>query len=106
MPDIVGDYYLGAKSIVEAQSLVYASTTANSNTVTPGYIISQTPAAGASVAPGSTITVTISLGAATGPLLYDMYQVKEALANNSRPAMAAAGGKRRLGRSLRDSDAG
>lgn len=83
VPNVVGDYYMAARDLIEAQSLVYASTTANSNTVTPGYIISQTPAAGASVAPGSTITVTISLGAAIGPLLYDMYQVKEALANNS-----------------------
>lgn len=83
VPDIVGDYYLGAKSIVEAQSLVYASTMAYSATVASGYIITQSPAAGASVAPGSTITATVSRGAQVGPLMYTLNTVKTVLSRSS-----------------------
>jgi hypothetical protein len=38
--------------------------------------------------------------------LSQLIEHSDALATNSRPAMAAAGGKRRLGRSLRDTDEG
>jgi beta-lactam-binding protein with PASTA domain len=83
VPDVVGDYYLCAKSLIESQSLVYASTMAYSATVPAGYIISQSPAAGASVAPGSTVTATISRGAQVGPLTYTLNTIKTVLSRSS-----------------------
>jgi hypothetical protein len=41
-------------------------TTANSNTVPNGDVISQNPGAGANVAPGSTVDIVVSLGPAAG----------------------------------------
>jgi len=83
VPDIVDEYYLAGKALVECQSLVYASTMAYSATVASGYIISQSPAAGASVAPGSTITATVSRGAQVGPLMYTLNTVKTVLSRSS-----------------------
>jgi len=83
VPDIVGDYYLGAQSVIADYGLVYASTLAYSATVPSGYVISQSPAAGALVADGSTVTATVSRGASTGPMTYTMNTVKTVLSRSS-----------------------
>jgi MYXO-CTERM domain-containing protein len=69
VPDVVG---LGAANagaaIVGAGLVVGTVTTANSNTVPIGDVISQTPGAGTNVAPGSAVAIEISLGASVpGP---------------------------------------
>jgi beta-lactam-binding protein with PASTA domain len=83
VPDVVGDYYLAAQSLIGAEGLVYASTMAYSATVAAGYVISQSPAAGASVADGSTVTVTISRGTQVGPLMYTMNTIKTVLSRSA-----------------------
>jgi hypothetical protein len=83
VPDVVGDYYLAAQSLIGAEGLVYASTMAYSATVAAGYVISQSPAAGASVAVGSTVTATISRGTQVGPLMYTMNTIKTVLSRSA-----------------------
>ena len=67
VPNVVGSSQTDAEAaIVPAGLAVGNVTTANSNTVPNGDVISQNPGVGAIVAPGSTVDMVISLGAAGG----------------------------------------
>jgi hypothetical protein len=67
VPNVVGSSQTDAEAaIVTAGLAVDNITTANSNTVPNGDVISQNPGAGANVTPGSTVDMVISLGAAGG----------------------------------------
>ncbi len=63
VPDVVGLTQAAAESAILAANLtVGAVTTANSDTVPAGQVISQNPLAGASVPPGTAVALVISLG--------------------------------------------
>ena len=65
VPDVVGlPQGLAESSIVSANLLVGAVTTANSDTVPAGDVISQNPGGGSSVPPGTLVDLVISLGPA------------------------------------------
>ena len=67
VPDVVGLTQANAEAaIVGAGLVVGAVTTANSNTVPVGDVISQNPVVGTGVAPGSTVNIEVSLGPAGG----------------------------------------
>jgi serine/threonine-protein kinase len=62
VPDLGGQYYNQAASILDQNGLVAARKDAPSRTVPKGAIVDQSPAAGAGVAPGTTVTLTVSQG--------------------------------------------
>jgi eukaryotic-like serine/threonine-protein kinase len=62
VPDLGGQYYNQAASILDQNGLVPARKDAPSRTVPKGAIVDQSPAAGAGVAPGTTVTLTVSQG--------------------------------------------
>ncbi len=63
VPDVVGMTQANAQTAITGAGLAVGTiTTANSDTVPAGIVISQTPFAGASVAPGSAVDLIISLG--------------------------------------------
>ena len=65
VPDVVGQLQANAEAAVLAAGLVVgAITTANSDTVPAGNVISQDPAGGSSVVEGSAVDLVISLGPA------------------------------------------
>jgi len=64
VPDVVGMSQAGAEAAIVAASLTVGNvTTANSETVPAGDVISQDPAGGASVAAGTAVDIVVSLGA-------------------------------------------
>ncbi|SHE97295.1 serine/threonine protein kinase [Ferrithrix thermotolerans DSM 19514] len=62
VPNVVGESQQAATSALTADQLSISSTTAYSNTVPTGEIISQGVAPGAMVLPGTTVPVVVSLG--------------------------------------------
>ena len=65
MPNVTNTLQATAQSTLIAAGLQPGViTTAYSNTVPAGYVISQNPAAGASVPGGSSVNLLVSLGAA------------------------------------------
>ncbi|MGN6756771.1 MAG: protein kinase domain-containing protein [Thermomicrobiales bacterium] len=79
VPDLGGQYYNQAASILDQNGLIAARKDAPSRTVPKGAIIDQSPEAGAGVAPGTTVTLTVSQGdVVTVPNLFGK-QVDEAL---------------------------
>ena len=64
VPDVVGNDQATAVTAIQAQGLVANVTTAHSDTVSAGFVISQDPVGGTGVAPGSTVDVAVSLGPA------------------------------------------
>ena len=67
VPDVAGLREADAGAAIVGAGLVVGNvTTANSNTVPNGDVISQNPGAGANVTPGSTVDMVTSLGAAGG----------------------------------------
>ena len=63
-PDVVGLSQANADTAIVGAGLVLGTvTTANSNTMPIGDVISQNPSAGTDVAPGSTVDIEVSLGA-------------------------------------------
>jgi uncharacterized lipoprotein YddW (UPF0748 family) len=61
VPDVVGYTAENARIEIERKGFVYNETTAYSNTVMPGYVISQTPESSKQI-PGTTVTVVVSKG--------------------------------------------
>lgn len=69
VPDVVGMVQANAEAAIVAAGLtVDAVTTANSDTVAAGSVISQSPVAGSSVSSGSAVSLVISLGPSVGGL--------------------------------------
>lgn len=67
VPDVVGfDQATAELSIVSSNLVVGTVSTANSDTVVAGNVISQSPAGGSSAALGSAVNLVVSLGTATG----------------------------------------
>jgi len=67
VPDVVGETQAAATTIIETAGLVVGTvTTAASDTVPAGNVISQDPAAGTSVAAGSAVDLVVSSGS-SGP---------------------------------------
>jgi beta-lactam-binding protein with PASTA domain len=65
VPDVVGESEDDAGGIITGAGLTVGTvTTANSDTVPEGSVISQDPSAGDSVAPGTAVDLVVSLGAA------------------------------------------
>nr|MBQ8252640.1 Stk1 family PASTA domain-containing Ser/Thr kinase [Lachnospiraceae bacterium] len=60
--DVVGEDEATAKSAMEALGFVVTVTTAFSDTVEEGKVVSQDPVAGSKAEPGATITLTVSSG--------------------------------------------
>ena len=72
VPDVVGETEAAADTLIVAAGLVTGTvTTATSETVAMGDVISQSPTAGASVAPGSAVDLVISAGPAEWKVLVD-----------------------------------
>jgi len=70
VPDVVGETEAAADALLVAAGLTTGTvTTATSDTVAAGLVISQSPAAGASVSPGSAVDVVVSTGT-PGPPVY------------------------------------
>ncbi|RMD63819.1 PASTA domain-containing protein [Candidatus Parcubacteria bacterium] len=69
VPDVVGLSQTDAEvAIIGAGLVVGTVTTAHSDTVPAGHVISQNPAAGTSVASGSAVDLVVSTGPAAGPV--------------------------------------
>jgi len=67
-PDVVGLSQAAAESAIVTAGLVVGTvTTANSNSVAAGNVISQSPSAGTDVSAGSSVNLVVSLGAALIP---------------------------------------
>jgi hypothetical protein len=67
MPDVVGMTQADAETAIQAAGLVVGTvTTANSDTVANGDVISQSPAAGTTIGLGSAVDIEVSLGPAAG----------------------------------------
>lgn len=62
VPDVVGFSQSAAQAAVVAAGLFSAVSTANSDSVPAGDVISQSPAPGTSVVPGVTVNLVVSLG--------------------------------------------
>jgi beta-lactam-binding protein with PASTA domain len=66
VPDVVGMTQAAAEAAITSASLIVGNvTTANSETVPAGDVISQNPAGGASIPAGSTVDIEVSLGPAS-----------------------------------------
>jgi RHS repeat-associated protein len=88
VPDVVGQPQADAEAAIIAASLsVGAITTANSDTVPAGSVISQDPVGGTSVAEGSSVNLVVSLGPAL-VAVPDVVGLSEAAA---QAAIGAAG---------------
>ncbi|MCK5566028.1 MAG: PASTA domain-containing protein, partial [Planctomycetes bacterium] len=76
VPNVVGQVQATAEANIVAAGLVASATTAYSDTVPAGDVISQNPAGGASVAPGTTVDIVVSLGVqmVTVPDVVDLAQ--------------------------------
>jgi hypothetical protein len=71
VPDVAGSSQANAEAAIVGAGLVVGTvTTANSNTVPTGDVISQTPGAGINVAPGSVVAIQVSLGASVPQLTF------------------------------------
>jgi len=84
VPDVVGNDQATAVAAIQAQGLVANVTTAHSDTVSAGFVISQDPVGGTGVAPGSTVDVAVSLGPAP-------VSVPDVVGNDQATAVAAIG---------------
>lgn len=62
VPNVVGETQAQATSDISGAGLSASVSTAYSNAVAAGLVISQSPAAGTLVAPGSTVSIVVSLG--------------------------------------------
>jgi beta-lactam-binding protein with PASTA domain len=88
VPDVVGSPQAAAEAAIVAAGLTVGTvTTAMSETVPTGNVISQTPAGGINVSPGSAVALVISSGPpaflmgvqhdpATGPLVNSLYRIR------------------------------
>ncbi len=73
VPDVVGQVQADAEAAIIAAGLIVGTvTTANSDTVPAGQIISQNPAAGVSVVQGSAVDLVVSLGPGSLPPTVDI----------------------------------
>lgn len=66
VPDLVGMTLEDAQKAVAEAGLNFVSSTASSNLVPPGVVITQDPASSSEVEPGSTVAVVVSSGPAAG----------------------------------------
>jgi VCBS repeat-containing protein len=79
VPDVIGLTQAAAEvAIVAAKLIVGALTTANSNTVPAGHVISQAPTAGTVVAPQTAVALVISLGPGSGLSVPDVVGLSQA----------------------------
>ena len=84
VPDVVGlDQTTAESSIVSAGLTLGTVSTANSETVVAGNVISQSPAGGASVASGAAVDLVVSLGAAQSTTVPDVVGLEQATAESS-----------------------
>ena len=67
VPNVVGKTINEATALLQGAGLKVQQTTANSDTVENGKVISSNPSAGIQVAVGTTVTITVSTGPATPP---------------------------------------
>ena len=91
VPNVVGMAQASAESTITAAYLLVGTiTTAYSDTVPAGDVISQNPATGTSVAEGSSVDLLVSLGPDTGTLPPDPETVAPELDQTVATTMAAA----------------
>jgi beta-lactam-binding protein with PASTA domain len=83
VPNVVGTAQAAAQSAITSALLIVGNvTTANSDTVAAGDVISQAPTGGASIAAGSTVDIVVSLGE-------QMYTVPNVVGSAQSAAQAA-----------------